>query len=187
MKRYVWLWVLLFGATGCALSVHTQGVVGPVAWSTTALDLDTGSGRGGDPDRFSFTLALRETQGLALTLTTMTWQVWQNGVEISGRQTRTGSWSLPAHGTLLQPVVYRIVCPTSTYCPNVGPTTQWEITFEGHDAQGQAVHLVVQAELPWIPPKADSAPPDLQREPSVVLPPIEFTVRRLYYPLYGND
>lgn len=186
MQRYVWLCVLLFGAVGCALPVRTQGIAGPVAWSTTALDLNTGSGRAGDPDRFSFTLALRETQGLTLTLTTITWEVWQNGVEISGRQTRTGSWSLPAHGTLLQPIVYRIMCPTSDYCPDVGPTTHWEITFEGHDVQGQAIHLTVQAELPWIPPKADSAPFDQQREPSVELPPIEITVPRLYYPRYGT-
>lgn len=186
MKRYVWLCVLLFGAMGCALPVRTQGIAGPVAWSTAALDLDTGSGRARDPDRFSFTLALRETQGLALTFTTITWEVWQKGVQLSGPQTRTGSWSLPPHGTLLQPFVYRIMCPTSDYCPDVGPTTQWEVTFEGHDAQGQAVHLTVQAELPWIPPKTAGTPPVLQQEPSVVLPPIDITVPRLYYPRYGT-
>jgi len=182
MKRYIGLWVFFLGLTGCALPVRIQGVAGPVTWATTTLDLHSVSVIGGTRDRFSFALVLQETQGLALTLTTLTWEVWQKGVELSGPQRHQGAWRLPPHGTLRQPFVYRIFCPPADDCPNVGPTTQWEITFEGTDAQGRAVHLAVQPELPWIPPKATNAPPDLNRDLSVELPPIDITVPRLYFP-----
>jgi hypothetical protein len=185
MKRWIWLWVFLLGGTGCALPVRTQGITGPVSWSTTAFNLKTVRSLDGVRSRFSFTLTLQETQGRALTLNAITWEVWQQGVDLSGRQTRRGPWELPAHGTLQQPFVYRIYCPPVDYCPHVGPTTQWDVVFEGTDAQGQDVRLTVQAELPWIPPKAVTATPD--REPLVKLPPIDVSVPRKYYPISRGE
>ncbi|ETX05463.1 MAG: hypothetical protein ETSY2_22805 [Candidatus Entotheonella gemina] len=183
MKRYVWLLVFLIGGFwGCALPVRTQGIAGPVTWTATAFDLHSGSTLAGAADRFSFTFVLHETQGLELTFTTITWEVWQNGVDLSNRQTRSGSWSLPANGMLWQPFVYRIFCPPADDCPDIGPTTQWDITLEGTDAQGRAVHFAMQPELPWIPPRSANAPPVLTQAPSVELPPIDFTVPRLYFP-----
>jgi len=187
MKRCVWLWVFLLGVSGCALPVRTQGIIGPVNWSATAFDLNSVRALDGDRDRFSFTLTLQETQGVAITFNTITWEVWQKGVERSGQQTRKGSWQLPAHGTLRQPFVYRLFCPPADFCPDVGPTTQWDIVFEGNDAQDQAVRLAVQAELPWIPPKIVNAPLDQQQGESVELPPIDVSVPRLYYPIFPDD
>ncbi len=188
MKPHIWLLIFLLGLAGCALPVRTQGIAGPVSWSATSLELGRGGAFDDAPDRFAFTLVLQETQGLALTFTTVTWEVWQNGVDLSGRQMRKGSWSLPANGTLQQPFVYRISCPPSALCSDVGPTTQWESTFEGNNAQGQPVRLAVQAELPWIPPKPTaSAPPETQKGSPVVLRPIDFTVPRIYYPRFGHD
>jgi hypothetical protein len=120
---------------------------------------------------------------MAITFNAITWEVWQKGVDLSGHQTRRGSWQLPAHGTLRQPFVYRLFCPPADYCPNVGPTSQWDIVFEGKNAQGQAVRLAVQAELPWIPPRATRATPDQPQGPLVELPPIDVSVPRLYFPL----
>jgi hypothetical protein len=177
----------MFGMTGCALPVRTQGVTGPVSWSATAFDLDYKHSMSGDRDRFSFVLVLHETQGRALTLNAVTWEVIQTGVELSGRQTRAGSWSLPPHGTLRQPFIYRINCPPTYYCPNMGSTTQWDIVFEGQDDQGQPVRLDVHAELPWIPPRHSETQPAFQQEPSVELPPIDITSSRLYYPIYETD
>ncbi len=187
MKRYVWLWAVLFGVAGCALPLHTQGVVGPVTWTTSAFDLHSGSALSGDTDRFSFTLDLQETQGLSFNFTSITWEVQQKGVDLSGRQTRTGAWTLPANGALRQPFVYRIFCPSSDYCPDVGPTTQWDISFEGTDGQGQTIHVVVRAELPWIPPRGSEFSPASKPGPWVELAPIDVTVPRLYFPRFGND
>ncbi|PON17424.1 hypothetical protein C2W62_13285 [Candidatus Entotheonella serta] len=187
MKPYIWLGVLLCGwLAGCTLSVRTQGVAGLVTWTTTAFDLNSNSALSNTSDRFSFTLVLRETQGEALTFNTITWEVEQTGVDLSGRQTHTGSWTLPVNGQLRQPFVYRIFCPTSAHCSDVGPTTIWHITLEGTDAQGQAVHVAVQAELPWIPPKEGGAI-DANQGPGSELPAIDFTVPRLYFPRFSGS
>ncbi len=186
MKRHVWSLIFLLGFTGCALPVRTQGIAGPVTWSTTAFDLNSGAFRD-SPDRFSFTLVLQETRGGALTFTAITWEVSQNGVDLSGREMRTGSWSLPAHSTLRQPFVYRIFCAPAEFCPDVGPTTQWDITLEGTDARGQPVRIAMQPELPWIPPKpTPTALTDAQKQSAVELPPIDITVPRLYFPRIGR-
>ena len=182
MKRYIWLWVMCLSVAGCALPLRTQGVAGPASWSMSDYDLESSSALDGDRNRFSFILTLQETQGQALTITAVTWEVWQNGVDLSGRQTRKGSWSLQANGVLRQPFVYHLVCQSTEGCLDVGPTTQWEIAFEGRDASGQAVRLALQAELPWIPPRAVDAPPHASKEASVELPAIDFTAPRLYYP-----
>lgn len=188
MQRYGWLLIFFIGwLSGCALPVRTQGTAGPVTWTASAFELSSGCALAGATDRFSFTFVLQETQGLELTFNTITWEVWQNGVDLSNRQTRTGSWLLPAHGTLQQPFVYRIFCPPGDDCPDVGPTTQWDITFEGTDAKGRTVRIAVQPELPWIPPKSTHAPPGLKQSPPVELPSIDFTVPRLYFPRIEND
>ncbi len=70
--------------------------------------------------------------------------------------------------------------------PMWGPTTIWHITLEGTDAQGQAVHVAVQAELPWIPPKEGGAI-DANQGPGSELPAIDFTVPRLYFPHFSGS
>jgi hypothetical protein len=187
MMRYIWLFVFLFGLTACALPVRTHGIAGPVSWSTTDFELSSAGPIGGITNRFAFTLTLQETQGVPLTFTAITWEVWQKGVDLSEHHRRTGAWPLPAHGTLRQPVVYRIYCPPSDFCPDLGPTTQWDMALEGHDAQGQPVRLALQPELPWIPPKL-TAPtsPDAPPHPSIELPLIDIKSRRLYYPLVSR-
>ncbi len=185
MKQYLWIGLLILGLSGCALPVRTRGVAAPVTWTTSAFALNSGGRFDHDRSRFSFTLTLQEAQGVGLTLTDITWEVEQSGVDLSGRQTRTGSWPLPANGQLRQPFVYRIFCSSAGNCPDVGPTTQWHITLAGHDDQGRAVRLLIEAELPWIPPRTDNAAP--QAKSGDELPPIDFTVPRLYFPRFGND
>ncbi len=183
MKRCAWLLLLAIGLSGCVpLPVQTNGRVGDVAWSTTALDQAT---EFNDTERFSFTLGLQEMAGIDLTLTKITWKVWQDGVDLGGEETRTGSWRLPARGTLQQPFVYRLFCPPSTQCPDVGPTSDWDVSFEGNDAQGQSVGFSLKAILPWIPPRAAAGPPAAaQTRAPVVLPPIHIIARRIYYPIH---
>jgi hypothetical protein len=185
MKRRLGSLAFLLWFAGCTtLPVRLSGIVPPVAWSTRDFNHSSGRTFDGDTEQFTFTLVLQETQGHPLTFTTLTWEVWQNGVDRSGRQVHTGAWALPAQGTLRQPVVYTIYCPPATLCPEVGPTTQWDMTFEGHDARGQPIRIALQPELPWIPPRSVSDPAlDPQGRTGVVLPSIHIRIPRLYYPL----
>ncbi len=185
MKSYIWLLPLILWISGCvALPVNTDGRIDEVAWSTTDLDHGSEFGFQGDTERFAFTLILRETAGTPLKLTKITWRIEHDQVDLGGEETRTGSWSLPAHGTLWQPFVYRIYCPPSADCPAVGPTMQWAIAFEGQNAQGQPVHFTVQPTLPWTPSKTTaSLASETQERPAVVASPIHINARRIYYPL----
>ncbi len=184
MKRSLWLLVFVIGLSGCAsLPVQTSGRVSQVAWSTTALDHGSESALNGDTERFAFTLVLQETAGVDLTLTKITWKIWQDEVDLGGEETRTGSWSLPAHGTLWQPFVYRIFCPPGHFCPDVGPTIEWDIAIEGIDARGEPVQLALKAILPWIPPRTVASSSTVaQARPEVVSTPIHVIARRIYYP-----
>jgi hypothetical protein len=60
---------------GCAAywQGHTEGTSGPIAWHIT--DAKSAADRIGERSAYSFILVLQETQGTALTFTTMTYTV----------------------------------------------------------------------------------------------------------------
>ncbi len=184
MKSWIWFFGVWVALSGCATyQLQTDGQVNQVTWYVTDLDSGSDFGLRGDTERYSFTLVLKEIAGRDLTLKKVTWRIAHDGVDLGGEETTFGSWSLPAHGVLGQPFVYRIYCPPSTLCPDVGGTMQWDIAFEGHDAQDQPVHIALQTTLPWVP-KGDQVAiaNQTQPRPEAVSSPIHVTERRIYYP-----
>ncbi len=149
---------LLWGIaiTGCASLWRTEGVHGPVAWHVTDLKVQAV----GEPTRFgqlsvtvkqkevySFTIVLRETRGIPITITKIDSTLYASGAHPWSRE-QTGRWELTSQKELRWPFSYSYAC-ASTVCNDPGaiaPTGH--MVFTGIDNQGQPVRIVVDFRLP---------------------------------------
>jgi hypothetical protein len=149
-----WLLGVLLGVviTGCATywRAHTEGTSGPIAWYIT--DAKSVSDPVTERSAYSFVLVLQETQGTALTFTTLTYTVYSGtgGTEPGAtEQTIQGAWKLRAHGRSRFPFTLTAFCPEGSGCVKPGwlaPT--YHIVLTGTDSQAQPVRVVVDTKLP---------------------------------------
>src|SRR5262249_25090593 len=137
---------------GCAAywQGHTGGTSGPIAWQIT--DAKSVADRVGERSAYSFILVLQETQGTALTFTTMTYTVSSGSGGIQpgqGGQTVQGLWKLRPHGSYRLPFTYTASCPEGSGCiklESLAPT--YHIVFTGTDSREKPVQVVIDTKLP---------------------------------------
>ena len=137
---------------GCAAywQGHTAGTSGPIAWHIT--EAKAAADRVGERSAYSFILVLQETQGTALTFTTMTYTVSSGSGGIQpglGGQTIQGTWKLPPHGSYRFPFTYTASCPEGSGCIKLealAPT--YHIVFTGTDSREKPMRIVIDTKLP---------------------------------------
>jgi hypothetical protein len=135
---------------GCAtLGTHTAGVSGPVTWPATDLRVHTMTLE--NRELYSFTLALHETTGTALTFTKLETHVQNSRGSRPVFWEQTGQWILPAVGELRIPLTSYRYCPY-VYCSDLGALEpEWSITLIGTESSGQPVCHRLTLRLPASP------------------------------------
>ena len=144
------LLLLLVGAvvSGCAsLSYQTSGESGPVTWHAEDLRVVQRTVAGAKRDIYTFTLALRETQGTGITFTQLDTTVHQLDIAPVS-SSLAGKWKLRPLGELRWPLSFYIYCMGFELCeePNLFPS--YEIVLTGTDTQGQPMRVTANLRLP---------------------------------------
>ena len=129
---------------------HTEGTSGPIAWSITEATSEA------DPvaerSAYAFVLVLHETQGTALTFTTMTYTFSSGSGGIHpgvDERTRNGTWKIRAHGRYRFRFRFTAFCPEGSGCIKPGwlaPT--YHIVLTGTDSQEKPVQVIIDTKLP---------------------------------------
>ena len=147
------LLVVLLGViiTGCATywQAHTEGTSGPIAWYIA--DARSVADPVGERYAYAFVLVLQETQGTALTFTTMTYTVYSGTATHSGSDERTiqGPWKLRAHGTFRFPFTFTVTCPEGSGCIKLEPLAPtYHVVLTGTDSQAKPVRVLIGTKLP---------------------------------------
>ena len=144
--------VLLGGImAGCAAywQAHTEGTSGPIAWYIA--DAKSAADRVGERYAYAFVLVLQETQGTALTFTTMTYTFYSGTATSSGTDARTvqGTWKLRAHRTYQFPFTYTATCLEGSGCIKLEPLAPTaHIVLTGTDSQDKPVQVIIDTKLP---------------------------------------
>jgi hypothetical protein len=137
--------------TGCAAywKEHTEGTSGPVAWYIADAKSDSNSRE--ERYVYFFVLVLQETQGTAITFTTMRYTIYSGTATSSGSNERTnqGTWKLRAHGRYRFPFTYTVTCPEGSGCIKLGPLAPtYHIVLTGTDSQDKPVRVIIDTKLP---------------------------------------
>jgi len=147
------LLAVLLGAVsaGCAAywQAHTEGTSGPIAWYIT--DARSDSNLREERYTYAFVLALQETQGTAITFTTLTYTFYSGAAVTPGVDERTiqGTWKLRARGGYRFPFTFTIACPEGSGCIKPGPLAPtYHIVLTGTDSQDKPVRVIIDAKLP---------------------------------------
>jgi hypothetical protein len=128
---------------------HQQGAAGPIAWWAGDMQVISKENADGAFDLYVFTLVLKETQGVPLTLTRLEWNVTDLDVIRSSRSAQSGSWPIAAHGERRFTWPYSTVCPMLYTCASsqvAEPT--WTFRFTGTTAQGERLDVPITVTLP---------------------------------------
>jgi len=159
------LLTLILGAvlTGCAsLGVSTEGTSGPLAWHVTELKSASVPGlRGTIGDThgtYSFTLVLKETQGIPLTFTYRKDTIYASSVTVLKAADEAINLRFRPHEERRFPLTFSWGCAAGDCIQVEQVTPRWTITLTGTDAQGNAVQAVIKIHLP--------ANPDTYQKPS---------------------
>jgi hypothetical protein len=136
---------------GCAAywQAHTEGTSGPIAWYIA--DARSAADPVGERYAYAFVLVLQETQGTALTFTTMTYTVYSGTATHSGSDERTiqGPWKLRAHGTFRFPFTFTVTCPEGSGCIKLEPLAPtYHVVLSGTDSQAKPVRVIIDTKLP---------------------------------------
>ena len=152
MARTLLVGLLLIVMSGCAtVATRTSGTAGSIAWQAT--DLTLARRQSDNRWTYSWTLLLRDDQGVPLTFTELEAWVYQPGTSPASF-TRKGSWSVAARGQLRLPFSSSLGChPSADSCggPTV-PTPLWKIILTGKTPGGEDVRTVIDVSLPPDPP-----------------------------------
>jgi len=140
---------VVVASCGAYWHAHTEGTSGPLTWYVTEAKSE--SNRAEDRYAYSFILVLQETQGTAITFTTMTYTIYSGTATHSPSDAWTshGNWALRPRGTYRFPFTYTITCPELRGCPKLGdiaPT--YHILLTGTDHQDKPVQVVIDIRLP---------------------------------------
>jgi len=138
-------------SAGCAAywRAHTEGTSGPITWYIT--DAKSDSNPVDERYAYSFALVLRETQGTAITFTTMTYTIYSGTATSPGSDawTRQGTWKLRARGTYRFPFTYTVTCPEGSGCIKLGPLAPtYHIVLTDTDNQDKPVRVSIDTKLP---------------------------------------
>jgi len=149
------LLTLILGAvlTGCAsLGVRTEGTSGPIAWHVTDLKSELVPGLRGTPGdargTYSFTLVLKETQGIRITFTYRKDTMYASSITILQSVDQAINLRLRPHEERRFPLTFSWGCPAGDclQVENVAP--RWTINLTGTDGKGNAVTVVININLP---------------------------------------
>src|SRR5437773_8095541 len=144
---------VLLGAVmaGCATywRARTEGTSGPIAWSITEAKSESNPVE--ERYAYAFVLVLQETQGTALTFTTLTYTVYSGTATnpVAQEQTLQGTWKLRAHGRFRFPFLYTATCPEGSGCIKLEPLAPtYHIVLTGTDSQDKPVRVIIDTKLP---------------------------------------
>ena len=140
-------------AACASLGVKTEGVVGPVAWQATDLELSRQSVNNRDMWTYSFSVLLQEQQGVGLVFNEIQTTVYQPGVS-PWSPTYNGVWKLVPNGKMRIPLQVSVTCPFGAGGSCLGPTVPaplWQLTLAGKTDQGRPARIVIDITLPADP------------------------------------
>lgn len=126
-----------------------QGVAGPISWWAGDMQLSTKENADGAYDLYVFTLVLKNTGTVPVTLTRMEWNVTDQGIIRGSPYSQAASWVLAPQGERRSTWPYSLVCPMLYTCaPTQFAEPSWTFRFTGTTAQGQPVDVPIAVTLP---------------------------------------
>jgi len=128
---------------------HRQGVAGPIAWWAGDMQVIAKENADGAYDLYLFTLVLKNTGAVPLTITRMEWNVMDQDIIRGTPGSQALSWSIAPEGERRSTWPYSLVCPRLYNCtPAQISEPAWTFHFTGTTAQGQPVDVPVAVTLP---------------------------------------
>jgi len=141
---------------GCVpLGTTTEGTSGPIAWHVTDLKTESVPGLRGTIGEahgtYSFTLVLKETQGIPITFTYRKDTIYASSLTILNSADQAVNLRFRPHQERRFPLTFSWGCPAGDclQVENVAP--RWTINLTGTDDKGNAVQAVINIHLPANP------------------------------------
>ena len=126
-----------------------QGAVGSISWWAGDMQLITKENADGAYDLYVFTLVLKNTGTVPVTLTRMEWNVTDQGIIQGSPYSQTTSWLIAPQGERRSTWPYSLVCPMLYTCaPTQFAEPSWTFRFTGTTAQGQPLDVSINVTLP---------------------------------------
>ena len=126
-----------------------EGTAGPIAWWAGDMQVISKANAYGAFDLYVFTLVLRNTGNVPVTLTRMEWNVTDQGIILGGPSAQAITWTLDPQAERRSTWPYSLVCPDLYTCaPTLDAEPSWTFHFTGSTAQGQAVDVPISLTLP---------------------------------------
>jgi len=161
MLRMLMFLLLGMMIAGCAsLGVRTEGTSGPIAWHVTDLKVESVGDRTTPGDvrgTYSFTLVLKELQGIPITFTYRKDTIYASELTVLRSADHAINLKLRPHEERRFPLTFSWGCAAADCLPPTSVAPIWTIKLTGSDAKGQAVQVVIELRLP--------ANPDTYRKP----------------------
>jgi hypothetical protein len=149
MRRVLRLLFLGMMIAGCAsLGVRTEGTSGPIAWHVT--DLKSAAGPRDVLGTYSFTLVLKETQGMPLTFTYRKDTISASNLTVLNSEDQAINLRFRPHEERRFPLTFSWDCAGGMGdCIDPGSVApRWTITLTGTDEKGTPVKAVINIALP---------------------------------------
>jgi len=151
--RRVLIFVLLgMLIAGCAsLGVRTEGTSGPIAWHVTDLRSESVPLRGTVGDArgtYSFTLVLKETQGIPITFTYRKDTIYASPITILHSADHAINLRLRPHEERRFPLTFSWGCAAVDCMQEENVAPRWTINLTGTDDKGNTVKAVINMNLP---------------------------------------
>ena len=152
--RRVLIFVLLgmLIASCVPLGTRTEGTSGPIAWHVTDLKSESVLGLRGTPGdargTYSFTLVLKETQGILITFTYRKDTIYASYITVLKSVDQAINLRLRPHEERRFPLTFSWGCSAGDclQVENVAP--RWTINLTGTDDKGNSVKAVININLP---------------------------------------
>ncbi len=152
MRRVLILVPLGMLIAGCVpLGTRTEGTSGPIAWHVTDLKTESVGDRTSPGDfrgAYSFTLVLKETQGIPITFTYRKDTIYATDLTILRSADQAINLRLRPHEERRFPLTFSWGCAAADCLQPRSVAPLWTINLTGSDEKGQAVQVVIQMRLP---------------------------------------
>ena len=142
--------LIMWLISGCAATkIQTAGLTPTLQWRATdfrhyMVELE-------NRQIYRYSLVLEDTQGQAITFTHLSAYIWNSPQSRQVTWQRSGTWVLPAHGTIDIPLGSYRYC-LAINCKEWGSFTPiWHLTLSGTTAQGDPIREVIKMHLPYVP------------------------------------
>ena len=151
--RRVLIFVLLgMLIAGCVpLGTRTEGTSGPIAWHVTDLKSESVGDRTRPGDvrgTYSFTLVLKETQGIPITFTYRKDTIYAGELTVLRSADQAISLRVRPHEERRFPLTFSWGCAAADCLQSMSVAPMWTINLTGSDEKGQAVQVVIKIRLP---------------------------------------